>query len=986
MVERSEDGEWKPFVLDFGLAREQAASGLTATGIVIGTIEYMSPEQARGAGELLDRRSDVYGLGATLFEVLTGRPPFQGESIMGTMMKVLQADPPSLRSINPRLPIDLETIVAKCLEKEPHRRYESARALAEDLQRYLEGESILARPASYTYRLLRKVGKHRLAFGVSTAAILMALAFAALGITARLESGRRAALAYRYGQEIKELESTLRFARLLPLHDTKRERALVIARVKRMESESRAGGKGARGPGLYAIGRVAMALHDYDVARGHLERAWREEEYRLPEVAYALGITLVRLYQRELEVAERIANADLRKARRAELDQQFGKPAREYIGRSRGAATESPEYGEALLALMEKRYPAAIANAAAARAKISWLYEADPLVGDAHMAIGREAADKGDYAAADEGFRRAGENYGRAAQKGQSDESIRLSDADRWLGMMGIDSNRGISPDRSLEGVIEACDAAIAIDPELGGSYVKKAAAYRRFGDHLLYHSSTDPRGAYQRAIEMTRQAASRNPRDATTYSLMGDSYLRIGEYEASIGVDPSASLKQAIGSQQKALQIDPALTAAHHGVGYGYWLTGSWEDSHGGDPTTSFRMAIESYQSAIGISPRYVASHLGAGNVCMVLGQRLNARGEDAAGTFERAIGFYRQCLSINPNLAIAWSNLGMAHWLIGGLRSTQGEDPRPSLKEAIACCQRAVQIDPQYAYGHMNMGLAHMDTGRYEMGRGRDPRESLRNAESCFKAAMAINAGIAMAHSNLGEALFLEGVYESLRGEDPRPILRRAIEQSREAARINSELDLAYLRLANSYRALALYSVHRGDDPARSIDHARDVIARGLKTNPELASFYAVRGQVEILAARWSMMIGRSPLAELRKASDAFDKAVSLNRRDSDALAGMAELHRWEADWKWKRADASDASIAAGLSAIEKALAIDPEVAENVALKGTLLLARSRLKGGREAAAAASACLDKALQLNPLLDWEYGKAASEARALLTR
>ncbi|MBI2839070.1 MAG: tetratricopeptide repeat protein [Acidobacteria bacterium] len=132
LVERTDDGEWKPYVTDFGLAREQFTRGITATGIVVGTLEYMSPEQARGETEQLDRRSDVYSLGATLFEMLAGRPPFKESSIIVMMRLVIEEDPPLLRSLNPRTPVDLETIIAKCLEKEPQRRYESARALAED--------------------------------------------------------------------------------------------------------------------------------------------------------------------------------------------------------------------------------------------------------------------------------------------------------------------------------------------------------------------------------------------------------------------------------------------------------------------------------------------------------------------------------------------------------------------------------------------------------------------------------------------------------------------------------------------------------------------------------------------------------------------------------------------------------------------------------------------------------------------------------------
>jgi eukaryotic-like serine/threonine-protein kinase len=131
MVERSEDGTLKPYVMDFGLARDLSTESVTVTGEVLGTPAFMSPEQA--AGRPADARSDVYGLGATLYQVLTGRPPFEG-SAAEVLARVTSVDPPSLRSLAGGVSIDAATITHHCLEKDPSRRYPSALALAEDLR------------------------------------------------------------------------------------------------------------------------------------------------------------------------------------------------------------------------------------------------------------------------------------------------------------------------------------------------------------------------------------------------------------------------------------------------------------------------------------------------------------------------------------------------------------------------------------------------------------------------------------------------------------------------------------------------------------------------------------------------------------------------------------------------------------------------------------------------------------------------------------
>jgi serine/threonine-protein kinase len=147
------DGEDAPHITDFGLAKRlQADSGQTRTGAVLGTPSYMAPEQAAGRKELTEA-IDVYGLGGILYELLTGRPPFRAESSLATILQVLDRDPAPPRILNPNVERDLETICLKCLEKDPARRYSSAKALAEDIERYLAGESISARSLNLMSRV-----------------------------------------------------------------------------------------------------------------------------------------------------------------------------------------------------------------------------------------------------------------------------------------------------------------------------------------------------------------------------------------------------------------------------------------------------------------------------------------------------------------------------------------------------------------------------------------------------------------------------------------------------------------------------------------------------------------------------------------------------------------------------------------------------------------------------------------------------------------
>jgi WD40 repeat protein/predicted Ser/Thr protein kinase/cell division protein FtsB len=152
----------RPRVTDFGLAKTlESAAELTTTGQILGTPSYMAPEQAAGQINAISPRTDVYALGAVLYEALVGRPPFRDASVWETIRQVINTEPVSPRMLNPTLPRDLETIVLKALEKQPTARFASAQEFADDLGRFLRDEPILARPVTRTEKCWRWVRKNR---------------------------------------------------------------------------------------------------------------------------------------------------------------------------------------------------------------------------------------------------------------------------------------------------------------------------------------------------------------------------------------------------------------------------------------------------------------------------------------------------------------------------------------------------------------------------------------------------------------------------------------------------------------------------------------------------------------------------------------------------------------------------------------------------------------------------------------------------------
>ncbi len=187
------DSKGRPKVSDFGLAKLlESDSGLTASGQILGTPSYMAPEQAAGKAREVREAADIYALGAILYCLLTGRPPFQSPTQADTLMQVIHNEPVSPRRLQPKLARDLETICMKCLAKQPLQRFATARELAEDLNRFRNDEPILARPPRLSYRLAKFVHRRRHAVGAIGAALCLCFALLLLGswLTVRARTRR----------------------------------------------------------------------------------------------------------------------------------------------------------------------------------------------------------------------------------------------------------------------------------------------------------------------------------------------------------------------------------------------------------------------------------------------------------------------------------------------------------------------------------------------------------------------------------------------------------------------------------------------------------------------------------------------------------------------------------------------------------------------------------------------------------------------------
>lgn len=850
LLERTDDG-WRPFVVDFGIARDLAAEELTVSGVVLGTPAFSAPEQVRGDNRRIDARTDVYSLGATMYWLLTGKPPFDGgypEIVSG----VADREPVPPHRFDRTVPVDVETIVLKCLEKDPARRYTTAREVSEDLRRALAGEPVTARRSSLPYRLWKRLRRKP---GLTLAAVLvlaLAVALAGAGLRSAVVARRQAAIAQRLVEEVKEIESLSRISAMMPRHDRRPENRLVRERIRRLEQETGRLGKLAAGPGSYALGRSYLVLGQLDEAAAALRRA-ESEGYRTPAVGYTLGLVLGRLYQRELDRLRAIDDDALRTARRATIEGELRDPALAALKRGGRDRIEVGAYVQGLISFYEGHPEEALQYAAAAVEQAPWLYEARVLTGDVLVEAAVEQARRGAVETAVASLDRAGTAYAAAAEIGRSDPAVYAGDCARWTQLMEIEARQGDDPTAAYDGATEACTTAADIDPDRTDVHERMAYLQWRWADHLD-DTGRDPSPAVAAAITAADRALAVDPTSSAAWHTRGGVLLVAALDQMDRGADPTQTLEQAVTSLERAITADPDSVLAHDDLGYARDRLARYQMSAGRDPSSALEAAIASYERAIELGPTYANAH----------------------------------------------NNLGIALWRRAVYESRTGRDPRPSLTEALAAYDRALELNPGYAYAWANRGLADRTRAAVELDAGGDPTRWIEQGRADLARALELNPRIYWALPEAAAVEILAARHAAAHGSEPAAPFAAASRWATRAIAANPTNPVGHQTLAEVARWQAAVVGDAGGTPRELVERGLAETDAALALNPEHAPSLLTRGALLLeLAEATADPAARAPLVAL--AANAVQRALEANSQLSreaqpilDRLASLQSARR--------------------------------------------------------------------------------------------
>jgi serine/threonine-protein kinase len=974
MIEERREGRWHPYILDFGLARQVDAGEHSTTGMVAGTPPFMSPEQAQGLSTI-DWRTDIYSLGCTLYTLLTGKNQFTGCNGVELLLKIAGEDIPDRpRQIDPTLPVDLEAIILQCMEKEPRRRYSSARALAKDLRRFLAGRPIAARRHHLGYRLFKTIRRQRIATAAVLVTILTLGGAVASSVHSQLRAREQTEAAKRLGQEVEEMEQTMRFAAMLPLHDTQPEQQLVRQRMLQIEES-------LQGQGLdheladYALGCGYLALGDNEAAYRHLERAWKGG-YRSSELEHALGCAMGALYQAAL-ADTRFFNQELRQARIAELGKRYKRPALAHL--RAGASTGHPTtiYVNGLIALYEERYDDALDAASTAYAELPWLYEAKRLEGDVYYMMSSQAHQYGQYDAALAACLQAGECYAAALSIAGSDGELYLAEAWRLVLLMTLHSQRGKTPTDDLQRALTACNNALLVSPDWSEAFGARALTYLAQAEHQSLHG-LDPIRALESAALDAALAVEHAPQDPEWRLLHGRARSLLAEHLHGQGADPTSALQAATASFDQAIRLDDLYADAHANRGVAQWALARYQMEHGSDPVPTLEQASSSLRRATELSTETAALAINLGNIYRTRAVFAMRRGNDPEPWLEQTETSYRQAIKLNPEDTRAHNNLGNVLQLKAESAIASGRDPAQLLSAAIASYRASMALDPNLLGPYNNLAIVLQTRGQHEMTNGIDPSATFAQALVTLDSLLQRAPGLLPALYNRGLVLAGRGRYKLMIGDNPGPDLDAAVGCLQNALTADPGDPETMALLAGTHLAMAEHAQTRGDPAGASLAAAERLLRQASTIDPDLCDIHLLTGQAAILLAR-NKRGEQQRLAAIEQARSALAQTALCDPSLATAHLELARADYWHAHWSTPSSQERAAACSSGIDAAGRALDLNPGMAEALALRGTLKLMLAGSAADSDAdrlSSEGAADLRKAISRNSFLSHRWGSS----------
>ena len=691
------DGEYKPYLIDFGLAKKKDTTTTTATGNIVGSPYFMSPEQASGLVHNIDRRSDIYSLGATLYAFITGKPPFYDKNSISAIYSIMKEEPKLPSKINPHIPKDIETIIVKCMMKEPSLRYPSVNEVERDFKRFLKGEPIGASKPSIFYKVKRKVKKNPLAVSILFTSLFIIILLAGFYIKARIEERKKTEYIVNFVKKTKEIENFLKTQYLLPIHNIDGERKKIFKKIENVIKVAEPLNEREKALAYLAVGKCYFYLEEEDDALFFLEKGWKY--YKDKDTALILSMLYFKKYN---SLLDKISSGNKKENfinKKMRLYKQNALQYLDFYGIKDSLAKGLKEY-------FEGNYKKAAVFFEKSIKEKPDFYTSLVFEGDCYKNIYVGSAKK-DYKFAEPFFKKAEQSYQRAIKIARSDPQCYVSISELYNVKMHILIYQSdINLKDIFEYSISYSKKAISISSMYKRAYESMIFAYWRYTEFLAYYypDKSKLNKLLDKGLTLCSTSLKLFPDSNTIYS----SYLTLLSIYFQFNLDDPyekglEKLKLASYLQEKVEKKFPYDRNIMYQRAILYGTNAEWKWWHNIFAEDDLKKAVELYTKIIdsnsGMEDAY---HNRAVDLMFLARGYYYFRGLNPEIFLEKAQRDFSTSLKLLPRDYPTFINRGFLSSLWYDFAFENSSDCERFAKLIIDDGRSAIKITPLYSYGY--------------------------------------------------------------------------------------------------------------------------------------------------------------------------------------------------------------------------------------------------------------------------------------------
>lgn len=862
------------YLTDFGIAKMTADSAHVATrsGELKGTPQFMSPEQASCKPSEIDRRTDIFSLGSTLYYLLTGVMPFDGRNIVDLISQINVHEPVPPHLFANSIPREISAIVTKAMEKDKRRRYQSAAEMADDIGRFLRGELVAAKPPS----TMRKVvsGVIRWKYALIGAAALLVLALAAgIQVLKERQTTEAAQKSATSSGEIADTEKD-RNRKIIDAYldelSGAHKRALDLRRngtdyrkLRQTADDTLETYKKLEALGItdaavhHSLGKLYRLIDRRSDARKQQELALSKDDKFLPAL-YELGVLSY------LEYRERFEKPN---AGKTEDASDLKLQAEKYSGLASDSQSAISYAAAGIVRLLHRDYMEASAS-------FKRVLQIEPTFDDAALFLA-------EIYFSDSKFAEARDVLSDAIKLDCGNITL-LAKRAKFCQIEGLDGySNGRDPSNLYTQALEDWTKVLALDDTNSLAMLWRGALHANTGLYLADHGK-DPAQEFQAGLS----DLSANPQNYDVRVNRGMLYNSIGQFKASFGEDPTADYEKGIKDFDEAAKISPQAPDAWNWRAHVWNNWGLYVKDCGADPTEKYSNAIRDNSKAISLDSKSYCAWSSRGVARMNFAVYLDQIGKDSTDQYAESVKDLTRSIELKSDNYEAWLNRGITNVNWGIRQFMDGNDSSKLMAAAKSDYDRALQLNPASfecwscrASWWMNIAREHAETGA-------DPESDYVNAEKDFSKALELNPNSGDALQSCGRMWLNWGDYKMNNGK----VASFELENSRKCferyTQVCPNAYEAWMELGTVWNALGVCRMNAHQDPTDCFKTSAEKYQRALELNSNNFDPWMWRGQLWAHWGAYHVTIKKDPAAEFKNALEDFKKAIELNPADPDVL----------------------------------------------------------------------------------------------------